>query len=376
MHRGALRSRPVPPSSRLLVALLTVVVSCSESNESVDVNAESKTPPPKPSASVPAPPPTASAKPVPTIEFENAELPNPDVETESLGEQRDLMLRRMRTLRVATDAQVDTIREIMGKSRLMGQGNPAVTKHPMTQKECMERRKAAKILDAKKPRCGAPYMTPIYNPETEKETNAKVCIDRYEFPGVPCEYPLTYATTKQAQALCKAIGKRLCDAHEWEGACAGAVLPAEEEYAFGRDRKVMRNMHNNRRDIVWAYGKEKDHSRCATKGKKSKKCTSASWKKCGSNTYPAGAFPECRSPFGVYDLHGNAAEHMSLPMKEKQLGSEGGLGVAEMKGSWFVFSTIEAHKDDCRWRAPSWHDNEGLNHSNYHLSFRCCKDVE
>ena len=30
-----------------------------------------------------------------------------------------------------------------------------------------------------------------------------------------------------------------------------------------------------------------------------------------------------------------------------------------MKGSWFIFAGYEAHEDDCRWRAPAWHANEG-----------------
>ena len=49
-----------------------------------------------------------------------------------------------------------------------------------------------------------------------------------------------------------------------------------------------------------------------------------------------------------------------------------------MKGSWFVFSTIEAHEDDCRLRAPDWHETRVTNeqsHMNYHLGFRCCDDV-
>ena len=137
----------------------------------------------------------------------------------------------------------------------------------------------------------------------------------------------------------------------------------------------MQGLHNNNRTIVWAYGKDKDHAKCATGSRRSKKCTASGWKICGSNTYPAGSFPECRSSFGVYDQHGNAAEHMALPMKPEQLGARGGFGVPEMKGSWFIFGTYEAHLDDCRWRCPSWHDNEGKNHSNYHLGFRCCKDV-
>ena len=185
---------------------------------------------------------------------------------------------------------------------------------------------------------------------------------------------MTWVTTAEAQKICKAVGKRLCDAHEWEGACAGSLRAPEDEYAFGRERNHMRGLHNVDREVRWAYGESKDHSRCATASKKSPKCFSSGWKQCGSNTYPAGAFPECRSPFGIYDLHGNAAEHMNLPLKREQLGRDGGFGVPEMKGSWFIFAQVEAHLDDCRWRAPSWHDNEGKNHSNYHLGFRCCKD--
>jgi formylglycine-generating enzyme required for sulfatase activity len=223
--------------------------------------------------------------------------------------------------------------------------------------------------------CGAPFMAPLYDTKAQKKEDARVCIDRYEFPSMPCDYPVTWVTTREAQNICKALGKRLCDAHEWEGACAGSLLPVEEEYAFGRDRDGMRGMHDIDREIVWAYGRDKDHSKCGTMSKRSDKCQTSGWKECGSNTYPAGSFPECRSRFGVYDLHGNAAEHMLLPMKPEELGREGGTGVPEMKGSWFIFSITEAHIDDCRWRSPPWHANEGMNHRNYHLGFRCCKDV-
>jgi hypothetical protein len=65
-------------------------------------------------------------------------------------------------------------------------------------------------------------------------------------------------------------------------------------------------------------------------------------------------------------------------MTEEQLGSRGGHGMTEMKGSWFIFGTYEAHLDDCRWRAPDWHGGEVTSpnsHHNYHLGFRCCKDL-
>jgi hypothetical protein len=69
---------------------------------------------------------------------------------------------------------------------------------------------------------------------------------------------------------------------------------------------------------------------------------------------------------------------MNFPMKPQELTSAGGSGQTEMKGSWFIFQTYEAHPDDCRWRAPDWHGSSvtsARSHSNYHLGFRCCRDV-
>ena len=93
---------------------------------------------------------------------------------------------------------------------------------------------------------------------------------------------------------------------------------------------------------------------------------------------PAGNFPACHSPLDVYDLNGNAAEHMNLPLNDSQMSSRGSqeLGYTEMKGSWFVFDTYRAHDDWCRWRAPFWHGSRVMDehsHANYHLGFRCVR---
>ena len=151
------------------------------------------------------------------------------------------------------------------------------------------------------------------------------------------------------------------------------------EYAFGERRLMQEYLHNKEREVLWAYGKTKNHALCATGARKSPKCYTPSWELCGTNTYPAGAFPACASALGVYDLHGNAAEHMNLPLTPAELGSRGGSGETEMKGSWFIFNVEQAHEDDCRWRAPAWHATRidaDDSHRNYHLGFRCCRDVE
>ena len=278
-----------------------------------------------------------------------------------------------------TEPQINAVRAIFASSHILGQGNPRISVHPMTREECRAIRAGEPPLGVDRSPCGAPNMVPIYDPEVgQSAQDARSCIDQYEFPDIPCEYPVVHVTAREAVLLCEAIGKRICDAHEWEGACAGAVRDPDREYAWGRSREEMQSLHNANREMTWAYGPAKDHSKCATGSTKSPTCPGGGYHLCGSNTYPAGAFPSCVSPFGAYDLHGNVAEHMNLPLRPDELASRGGYGRTEMKGSWFIFASFEAHPDDCRWRAPDWHGSavtDVASHSNYHLGFRCCRSV-
>lgn len=328
--------------------------------------AEPSTAAPAASASAPSPPAAA-------------ELAFPGLLSEDLKAQKAALLELMQQRLELSAPQFERLAALVNGSRWMSQGNPEITQHPMTRAECRAIREQAEALPQGDPRCGHVNMVPLYDPtKNESPDTARVCIDQYEFPNIPCEYPLVWVKANEAVELCKAIGKRICDAHEWEGACAGALLPAEKEYAFGQRRMMLEYLHNLERKQVWAYGPTKDHAKCATMSKKSASCTVIDWGVCGSNTYPAGAFPECRSSLGVFDQHGNAAEHMNMPIAPKELASRGGLGETEMKGSWFIFSTYEAHPDDCRWRAPMWHKTRidaSDSHRNYHLGFRCCSDI-
>jgi sulfatase modifying factor 1 len=295
----------------------------------------------------------------------------------TLAEQRERLFALLLAEGTAAE-DVAKVRAIFEASPDLSQGNPAITVHPMTRVECRRRRAEAEIALDEPALCGKKYMVPAFDPAAgETRDTAKVCVDQYEFPGVPCEYPVVHVRASEAAALCEAVGKRLCDAHEWEGACAGAVRPPEAEYSFKHDRQYSSGMHNIKREILWAYGPKKNHGLCGTTSFKSKDCPGGGWKVCGSNTFPAGAFPECKSPFGVYDQHGNAAEHMNLPTRpEEMMSRPPGGGLTEMKGSWFIFSKGEPHLDDCRWREPSWHESklrDPNSHKNYHLGFRCCR---
>jgi hypothetical protein len=332
---------------------------------------------------------TASAPPLPTSDgaagLASAPEPAPpppyvELDGGTLTEKNDVLISNMQHALGLNDSQIAAIRAVFAGSEYIGQGNPVVSRHPLSRAQCLERRAQTKSLPAPDVRCGSPNMVPLYDPSAgQTPADAKVCIDQYEFPNIECEFPVVWVRANEAQTLCHAVGKRLCDAHEWEGACAGALKSAESEYAFGERRIMMQYLHNKTREIVWSYGKEKNHALCATGSRKSPKCPTPSWNGCGTNDYPTGSFPACVSPLGVFDLNGNAAEHMNFPMKPEELGSRGGSGETEMKGSWFIFLQAEAHEDDCRWRAPDWHVtriDDPNSHRNYHLGFRCCRDLE
>jgi hypothetical protein len=296
----------------------------------------------------------------------------------SLAEQQAYLLWLLESRVQFSPAQIKRARGIISQARWLGFGNPGVSVPALSQRECAARwaERSPHPADSV---CGRQNMVLATGPGGE------VCIDQFEFPNLMCEYPVVWVRASEAAGLCEAAGKRLCDAHEWEGACAGSVLPRESEYLhdklpkgigpeYRRGRRLlMEDWHNRPREITWAYGPQKVPEKCGMASSKSPKCGATTYQQCGTNNYPAGSFPECVSPVGVYDQHGNVAEHMSLPLFPEEFG---GFGWTEMKGSWFI--AAETHPDDCRWRARNWHTTkitDPNSHDNYHLGFRCCADV-
>ena len=309
----------------------------------------------------------------------------------TFAQQNERLLRELQQEHGLDNDQMQRIRAIFERSGVIGQGNPAISRHPQTPEQCRAARRQSPAPDdavAFERICGARHMAPLYDPKTQSREDAKACIDQYEFPDIPCEYPVVWIRAREAAQVCEAIGKRLCDAHEWEGACEGRVLPPDYRFDLAKgvpaDDAIrrMRGAHNQAHaaDKRWSYGPRYATGVCATGSQKSPGCEGGGWNACGSNTYPTGAFPACRSALGVYDLNGNAAEHMNLPLEESQMASQGSrtLGHTEMKGSWFIFDTYRAHEDWCRWRAPYWHGSRVMDthsHANYHLGFRCCSSL-
>ena len=311
--------------------------------------------------------------------------------SQALEQQNEALFQALQRAHGVSDEQMNTLRRIFANSGYIGQGNPAVTQHPVTPEQCVAKLAAAGV-NYENPRfeqiCKAKYMAPLYDPSRQKPEEARACIDQFEFPYMPCTYPVVWVKAREAAEICWAMGKRLCDAHEWEGACAGALEPPDYRWDLAKGLAPedaihrMRIAHNQAASPTksWSYGPTYRTGICATGSTKTPGCNGGSWTGCGSNTFPTGNFPACRSSLEVYDLNGNAAEHMNLPLDLSQMSSLGSkeLGYTEMKGSWFVFDTYRAHEDWCRWRAPFWHGTRVMDeksHANYHLSFRCCKSL-
>lgn len=348
----------------------------------------------RPASQAPAPPPTAnpaptSAETAPSrvnalpkrsgiVRPEGAPPLREDLRTLPVPEQQKYLIDLLSAYESLSEEAKAKLTALVTASEWMSFGNPKIAQPVMTQGECLAKWELSSPAPAD-PSCGHPHMVRV--------PGAKICIDQYEFPNVPCEYPLVWTRSSEAAELCSALGKRLCDAHEWEGACAGQLHNPEDEYHYARlpkgegkeyrraRRMLMESWHNLERPLTWAYGPEKNHALCGTAARKSPTCTTVDFGICGTNDYPAGSFPECRTERGVYDQHGNVAEHMSLPLYPEELG---GRGYTEMKGSWFLFGREETHPDDCRWRARNWHTTkitDPNSHRNYHLGFRCCDEI-
>ena len=315
-----------------------------------------------------------------------------DASVPTLKEQNAVLFRQLRDVHGLDEGQLSAIESIFARSGFIGQGNPVIARHPETPQQCVAKLEQQGVVYAD-PRferiCGGKYMAPLFDPRSATTEQARACIDQFEFPDIPCTYPVVWVRAREAAEICAAEGKRLCDAHEWEGACEGRLEPPDYRFDLARGMPPevavsrMRDAHNAayRSSASWSYGPRYETGICATGSAKTPGCEGGGWNQCGSNTYPTGDFPACRSPLGVYDLNGNAAEHMNLPLDEEQMSSRGSaeLGYTEMKGSWFIFDTYRAHEDWCRWRAPYWHGSRVMDphsHANYHLGFRCCKTIQ
>ena len=250
----------------------------------------------------------------------------------------------------------------------INQGNKAVALHAISKEQCLAGLKDV-VLQTPEQRemCGAENMVPVWT----KGKKPWFCIDIFEFPNKACELPVVWAPPTWDKKICELQGKRLCSDIEWNISCRG-------DPEGGPDRR-------------YAYGDTLDLDACNTNKQRrtTPSCrvpdSKTAWETCATETEPSGAFPKCRSRFGVFDQHGNVAEVM--------MRREGDKVLTQLKGSaWFyrdlarepdkpvpetTKSKDTAYPDHCNFD-PRWHVEDyekGAWHVNYHLGFRCCKSI-
>ena len=183
-----------------------------------------------------------------------------------------------------------------------------------------------------------------------KRVHMRYCMDRYEYPGKAGELPRTLVSFTEAAQLCGAQGKRLCSESEFNFACEGEEM---RPYATGFDR-----------DAAKCNFDKPFRSRPASEMKSYAECMANSRCKAEfervDQRVPIGSNAQCVSPFGVFDMNGNANEWTSLRYKPKPHRSA-------VKGGWWG-----PVRNRCRPIVTS-HDE---NYAGYEVGFRCCTRPE
>ncbi len=142
------------------------------------------------------------------------------------------------------------------------------------------------------------------------------CIDKYEWPNIAGEKPISSVSWVQAKIYCMDAGKRLCTAAEWTTACRG-----------------------HGRGSVYPYGATYKKGKCPVEGK---------------GTYRAGMFPQCGDKAAVQDMVGNVWEW-----------------VEDKRGDYPVMmggSFLSGESADCGLSSEG-----GVGLKSGEVGFRCCK---
>ncbi|MEM1033329.1 MAG: SUMF1/EgtB/PvdO family nonheme iron enzyme, partial [Myxococcota bacterium] len=172
------------------------------------------------------------------------------------------------------------------------------------------------------------------------------CIDRFEYPNLPGVRPAVMASYRDAKRVCRAEGKRLCEAEEWRFACEG---PLRWPYPTGRIRDA-EACHLDR--VPRAPDRAALRSSFETAGEVARL----------DQRRPSGADPRCVSPFGVVDASGNVAEWVhdreGDPHDVPRVTALAG-------GDW------ERSPGTCR----TLDGRHGAGHRSHTSGFRCCSDA-
>jgi hypothetical protein len=150
--------------------------------------------------------------------------------------------------------------------------------------------------------------------------------------------PQAYVSASQAQAACRAAGKRLCAPVEWRAACGGSQANA---YPYG-PAQVARKCH--------------DTGAAPAVALRVSDLNDPRLDQLPDTIAKTGAYPDCVNDYGVYDMVGNLDEWTGDPNGTFQ------------GGFWLDTSQ---HGEGCAYRTIA-HD---FAYHDYSTGFRCCADL-
>jgi formylglycine-generating enzyme required for sulfatase activity len=207
------------------------------------------------------------------------------------------------------------------------------------------------------------------------DVGGRFCIDRYEgslvektasgiAPWTPFEpppegrafvarsvagvTPQAYISGAQADAACRAAGKRLCAPVEWRAACGGSQGFA---YPYG-PKRIAGKCHDSGVAPMLVF-----HAQEMKKGWGVPELNDPRNNQLDGTVGKTGAYPECVNDFGAYDMVGNLHEWTADPNGTFQ------------GGYWLDTSQ---HGDGCAYRTIS----HGFGYHDYSTGFRCCSGAE
>lgn len=183
---------------------------------------------------------------------------------------------------------------------------------------------------------------------SSQTTTLQFCIDRFEWPNRAGEKPRVLTQWSEAAALCEARGKRLCEQEEWLFACEGPqMLPYTNGFRRDPTQCVVDRLYIPPRHRFKRWAACQQDPQC-----------SRAFRRVDQRE-PSGAFPQCVSPFGAFDMNGNVNEWVAVvdAVYPRRSG---------LKGGWWgpvrnrCRPTVRFHRED------DW---------GYEIGFRCCRDV-
>jgi len=196
---------------------------------------------------------------------------------------------------------------------------------------------------------------------TELNLPMHFCIDRFEWPNIPGEFPATMLSYETSQKICQALGKELCNEDQWTFACEGAnALP----YPHGYDRYTQANS-SFPGHVVIGQGCQIDQfprGRLNQNALMKNPYSARAMQELDRLwlALPAGQQSQCQSSFGVFDLTGNI-EEWTQQVPGRPVNAHKAPSV--LKGGYWTPVTS-------RCQGAELH--HGPKHFYYQTGFRCC----